>query len=86
MSSASQGAGSSDAMTDFFLNLQVWGTPEQCYNRILDIRSHVANDTFTGVFSYAGLPYDEAERNMRLFAKTVMPELKKLNGVSAQAA
>jgi hypothetical protein len=24
------------------------------------------------------MPYDEAERNMRLFAKDVMPELKKL--------
>jgi hypothetical protein len=31
-----------------------------------------------GVFSYAGMPYDEGERNMRLFARTVMPELKKV--------
>ncbi len=30
------------------------------------------------MFSYAGMPYDEAERNIRLFAAEVMPALKKL--------
>ena len=28
-------------------------------------------------FSYAGMPYDEAERNLKLFAKSVLPEVKK---------
>ncbi len=28
-----------------------------------------------GVFSYGGMPHDEAERNMRLFAEKVMPQL-----------
>ena len=28
-------------------------------------------------FSYAGMPFDEAERNLKCFAKHVMPELKK---------
>jgi hypothetical protein len=31
------------------------------------------------VFSYAGMPHEEAARNMRLFAATVMPELKKFD-------
>jgi len=26
------------------------------------------------------MPYDEAERNMRLFAREVTPELRKLSG------
>ena len=30
-----------------------------------------------GNFSYAGMPFDEAERNLKCFAKHVMPELKK---------
>ncbi len=30
-----------------------------------------------GNFSYAGIPFAEAERNMRCFATQVMPELKK---------
>ncbi|MBI2554848.1 MAG: hypothetical protein HYV92_10670 [Candidatus Rokubacteria bacterium] len=67
-----------DKVTDFFMNLQVWGAPEQCYEKILDIRDRVGNDAFVGVFSYAGMPYDEAERNMRLFAREVMPALQTL--------
>lgn len=67
-----------DKVIDFFMNLQVWGTPEECYEKILDVRRRVANDTFVGVFSYAGMPYDEAERNIRLFARDVMPELRKI--------
>jgi alkanesulfonate monooxygenase SsuD/methylene tetrahydromethanopterin reductase-like flavin-dependent oxidoreductase (luciferase family) len=69
------GASSSD---DFFMNLQVWGTPEQCYRKILEIREKVGCDTYVGVFSYAAMPQGEAESNMRLFAREVMPELKKL--------
>ena len=75
-----------DALTEFFLNLQVWGTPDQCLAKIDDIRRRVNADHFTGVFSYAGMPHEEAERNMRLFASQVMPELKKLNGIKAEAA
>ncbi|HTD26578.1 MAG TPA: hypothetical protein VK649_06365, partial [Candidatus Elarobacter sp.] len=51
----------------------------------LDVRGRVGNDTFVGVFSYAGMDYGEAERNMRLFARTVTPELKKLPPAAASA-
>src|SRR6059036_1978875 len=74
-----------DKVIDYFMNLQVWGTPEQCYEKILDVRGRVGNDTFVGVFSYAGMDYGEAERNMRLFARTVMPQLQKLPPASAPA-
>ena len=67
-----------DGVIDFFVDLQVSGTPEQCYEKIVEIRRRVGNDHFVGVFSYAGMPYDEAERNMRLFAKEVAPQLQKL--------
>jgi alkanesulfonate monooxygenase SsuD/methylene tetrahydromethanopterin reductase-like flavin-dependent oxidoreductase (luciferase family) len=67
-----------DSVTDFFVDLQISGTPEQCYEQILDVRRRVGNEHFVGVFSYAGMPYPEAERNMRLFAKEVMPQLQKL--------
>lgn len=68
-----------DGTADFFVNLQVWGTPEQCYEKILDIRSKVGCNAFNGVFSYGGMPYDEAERNLRLFAQEVKPRLQKLD-------
>src|SRR2546426_921678 len=67
-----------DALSEFFLSLQVWGTPEQCHAKVADIRERVGCDTFVACFRYAGMPVDEAERSMRLFASEVMPELKTL--------
>jgi len=67
-----------DEVMDFFVNLQVWGTPEQCYEKALAIQERTGNDTFVASFSYGGMPYPEAERSMRLFAAKVMPELQKL--------
>ena len=71
-----QAKGGIDALTEFFLELQVWGTPEQCFEKIVDIRQRTGCETYVGVFSYAGMPKAEAERNMRLFARTVMPRLQ----------
>jgi alkanesulfonate monooxygenase SsuD/methylene tetrahydromethanopterin reductase-like flavin-dependent oxidoreductase (luciferase family) len=73
-----------EGVTDFFVNLQVWGTPEQCYAKILETRRRIGNESFVGVFSYAGMPWDEAERNMRLFAREVLPALKRLEPAVSQ--
>jgi len=75
--------GGNDALTEFFLDLQVWGTPEQCFEKILDIRRRTGCGTYIGVFSYAGMPIAEAERNMRLFARDVMPRLRALEAGSS---
>ena len=31
------------------------------------------------MFSYAGMPYEDAERNLRLFATEVMPQLQRFD-------
>ena len=67
-----------DKIIDFFAGLQVWGTPQQCVEKIADIHHRVGNDHFVGVFAYAGMPPAEAERNLRLFASDVMPEIRKI--------
>ncbi|HUE40091.1 MAG TPA: LLM class flavin-dependent oxidoreductase [Candidatus Binatia bacterium] len=69
--------GGVDAMTEFFVNLQVTGTPEQCYEKILDIQKRTGAEAFNAVFSYGAMPYDLVEASMRLFASEVMPQLKK---------
>ena len=69
--------GGVDAMTEFFLGLQIYGTPEQCYEKVLDIQKRTGAEAFNGVFSYGGMPYDLAESSLRLFASEVMPELKR---------
>ena len=65
-----------DLVRDFFMDLQVWGTPEQCFEKIMAIHQWTGNDSFVGVFSYAGMPLEDAENSMRLFASQVMPRLK----------
>ena len=62
---------------EFFLGLQAWGTPEQCYEKIVDTIERTGGEAFTGVFSYGGMPYEIAEESLRLFASEVMPELKR---------
>lgn len=80
--------GGVDAVVDFFMNLQVWGTPEMCYNSIVKNAERIGAEGFVGVFSYAGMPWADAERSMRLFAKEVMPRLqaREINGVMEWAA
>jgi alkanesulfonate monooxygenase SsuD/methylene tetrahydromethanopterin reductase-like flavin-dependent oxidoreductase (luciferase family) len=68
---------------EFFVDLNVCGTPEQCFEQILEGGRHVDNDRFIGVFSYGNMPAAEGERNMRLFAAEVLP---RLQAVEAHAA
>jgi hypothetical protein len=68
---------------EFFAELQVYGTPEQVHDKILGIHKQTNNSAYVGVFSYAGMPHEEAARNLRLFAKTVMPELRKFDAGAA---
>ena len=67
-----------DGLTDFFMELQVYGTPQQCYDRIKYIydQSHCCGSI--NAFKFGGMPYEDARASMRLFAKEVMPELRKL--------
>ena len=74
-----------------------WGTPDQVLEKLAFIRKTIDANGFMLNFSYAGMPYDEAERNLKCFAKHVLPELKKwqaeplhepapLNGLAHAAA
>ena len=67
-----------DAMSEFFMSLQVWGTPDQCLDKIKDIHQRTNCAGFNGIFSYAGMGAEMAQNNMNLFSKAVLPELKML--------
>tara|TARA_B100001167_G_scaffold43221_1_gene24666 strand:- start:1454 stop:2527 length:1074 start_codon:yes stop_codon:yes gene_type:complete len=67
---------------EFFLDLQVWGTPDQCYDKIMSTRGRVGSDSFLAAFSFGAMPYEEVEKSMRLFAKEVLPRLKDLPGIA----
>jgi alkanesulfonate monooxygenase SsuD/methylene tetrahydromethanopterin reductase-like flavin-dependent oxidoreductase (luciferase family) len=71
--------GGAEKMTDFYLGLQPWGTPEQVYDKVTAFNDLVGGDSFIGVFRFGGMAPEEGERSMRLFAAEVMPELKKVS-------
>lgn len=63
-------------ITEAFVATQVWGTPAQCREKIAEIEERVHTDHFVGVFSFGGMPYEDAERSLRLFAAEVLPGLQ----------
>ena len=75
--------GGMQKMTDFYVDLQIWGTPDQVFDKVQTMRENTLADGFMAVCSYGGMPHDEANRNMQQFAKDVMPELKKLTPLDA---
>ena len=62
-------------MTDTYVKIQLVGTPDDCIQQIAELRSLTGLDHLVCEFSYGGLPHDEAEQNLRLFADKVKPVL-----------
>jgi len=71
-----------------FAQLMPWGTPAQVIEKLAMIRDTIDANGFMLNFSYAGMRYDEAERNLKCFVKHVMPEVKswKSEGLHEPAA
>ena len=70
---------------DAFVELMPWGTPDQVLEKLAFIHDSIANQGFMGNFSYGGMPYDDVEASLRLFAERVTPELKRMGGAPAEA-
>jgi alkanesulfonate monooxygenase SsuD/methylene tetrahydromethanopterin reductase-like flavin-dependent oxidoreductase (luciferase family) len=55
----------------------VVGTPQDCLDQIAELQRLTGTDHLVTEFSFGGLPHEEAEVNMRLFADKVMPVLRR---------
>ncbi len=66
----------SDAVTQGYIDNQIWGTPADCIEKIRAITDLCGEIQINCQFCYAGMPYDVAEQNMRVFARDVLPTLK----------
>src|SRR5580704_2269718 len=66
-----------DSAAKDFAALMPFGTPAEVLEKLKFMQETIDNNGILGNFSYAGMPFDEAERNIKCFAKHVMPELKK---------
>ncbi len=53
--------GGKEEMVDFFLDLQIYGTPEQCYEKVVHTLQRTSGEGFIGVFGYEGMPYEMVE-------------------------
>jgi alkanesulfonate monooxygenase SsuD/methylene tetrahydromethanopterin reductase-like flavin-dependent oxidoreductase (luciferase family) len=70
-----------DAAEEAFVNLHVFGTPEQCFAKIQHNRHALGADSIMVGFKYADIGIDDANRNCALFSREVLPELAKLGPV-----
>lgn len=70
----------------FFRELQVYGTPKQCVEKIMHIADVIDADMFAANISYGGLPAEAAEASLRLFAQEVAPRLKAASRAKAESS
>jgi alkanesulfonate monooxygenase SsuD/methylene tetrahydromethanopterin reductase-like flavin-dependent oxidoreductase (luciferase family) len=69
---------SPDGAAADFIKLMPFGTPAQVIEKVEFIRDTIGQRGMMTHFAYGGMPYDEAHRNMRLFADKVLPEIQRL--------
>lgn len=65
-----------DKFVEFLANLQIRGTPDQVYGKLMEYAELVDAEAVLGVFSYGGMPFDMARQNVQTFADKVLPRLK----------
>jgi alkanesulfonate monooxygenase SsuD/methylene tetrahydromethanopterin reductase-like flavin-dependent oxidoreductase (luciferase family) len=63
--------------TDFYVKIQVVGTPGDCLEQMAELRRLTGLDHLVTEFAFGGMPHDQAEVNMRIFADRVMPALQR---------
>jgi alkanesulfonate monooxygenase SsuD/methylene tetrahydromethanopterin reductase-like flavin-dependent oxidoreductase (luciferase family) len=72
--------------TEFYVKIQIVGTPEDCLAQIAELQRLTGTDHLVTEFSFGGIPHGEAEKNMRLFASRVLPVLQQDAAFAAPAA
>ena len=68
---------------EIYVEAQAWGKPQQILDRLEKRRAILGDFEINICPSFSDLTFEEIERSLRLFAKTVMPELREWNGKDA---
>ncbi|HEX7038191.1 MAG TPA: LLM class flavin-dependent oxidoreductase [Pseudomonadales bacterium] len=74
------GKRTADGAAADFVRLMPWGTPAQVIEKVEHIHRTIGAQGTMCHFAYGGMDYAEAERNLRLFVRDVLPELQRLGG------
>ena len=70
-------AASRQKATDFYVSIQIVGTPKDCLDKIAELQRLTGMDHLVTEYSFGAMPHEEAELNMRLFADRVLPVLQR---------
>jgi alkanesulfonate monooxygenase SsuD/methylene tetrahydromethanopterin reductase-like flavin-dependent oxidoreductase (luciferase family) len=63
--------------TEFYVKIQIVGTPDDCVQQVGELHRLTGVDHLVTEFAFGGMPHEQAEVNMRLFADRVMPVLQR---------
>src|SRR5438876_2175078 len=63
--------------TDLYVKIQIVGTPDDCIQQVAELQRLTGLDHLATEFGFGGMPHEQAELNMRLFAERVMPVLQR---------
>jgi len=72
--------------TEFYVKIQVVGTPDDCIQQIGELQKLTGLSHLVGEFGYGGMPHEDAQLNMRMFADRVMPVLQRDRAFAGPAA
>jgi alkanesulfonate monooxygenase SsuD/methylene tetrahydromethanopterin reductase-like flavin-dependent oxidoreductase (luciferase family) len=65
-----------EGATAGFMQAAIWGTPDRILRELETRRDVLGEFELNVAFRFGGIPYDTAERGLKLFAKEVLPVLK----------
>src|SRR5882762_8164872 len=71
---------------EFYVGIQIVGTPDDCLQQVAELQRLTGLDHLATEFGFGGMPHEEAEINMRLFADRVMPVLQRDRAFASPAS
>jgi alkanesulfonate monooxygenase SsuD/methylene tetrahydromethanopterin reductase-like flavin-dependent oxidoreductase (luciferase family) len=71
--------------TEFYVKIQIVGTPDECLQQVAELQRLTGTNHLVTEFAYGGMPHEESEVNLRLFADRVMPVLQRDPGFAGHS-
>ncbi len=69
-----------EAAAEAFASVALFGTPDQILAQVAGIKDVLGDFQLIVIPSFGGLPYEQANQSVELFAKEVMPGVRELQG------
>lgn len=66
-----------DTFNGFLADLQVWGTPDECADKLLDYVERTDAGALVTPLSFGGMSTEESRANFDLFVERVLPQLHR---------